>query len=239
VSFNPQDHLMPMKGGKKYLPVAARLMWLNDKYERFTINTEFLRLEQTYAVAKAHVVILDDEGQVLKSAEGTKREDKGDFADFESKAETGAIGRALGMLGFGTQFAPEFDETDTRQGEPRIVDTPQEPRKAAPKPASEPAPEEVEEALSAVANGRKAYKAPANAKLFSEGQVRRTMAIAGKLFPQRKGDALVERACEAASRVLGSEVADLAALTWQDGKKVMDKFEELAVGKGLWEAKAE
>jgi hypothetical protein len=34
------------------------------------------------------------------------------------KAETGAIGRALALIGYGTQFAPEMDEED------RIVDSP-------------------------------------------------------------------------------------------------------------------
>jgi hypothetical protein len=38
--------------------------------------------------------------------------------DFGPKAETGAIGRALAALGFGTQFAIELSEDD------RIVDTP-------------------------------------------------------------------------------------------------------------------
>ena len=41
------------------------------------------------------------------------------FPDYVEKAETGAIGRALGVLGYGTQFAPEFDE-----GTERIVDSP-------------------------------------------------------------------------------------------------------------------
>ncbi len=42
------------------------------------------------------------------------------FSDYIEKAETGAIGRALAALGYGTQFAPEFNE------EHRIVDSPVE-----------------------------------------------------------------------------------------------------------------
>ena len=41
-----------------------------------------------------------------------------DFLEYLEKAETKAIGRALALLGYGTQFAPEFDE------EHRIVDSP-------------------------------------------------------------------------------------------------------------------
>ena len=49
----------------------------------------------------------------------TKRETKKDFSDHTEKAETSAVGRALAMLGYGTQFAiSDLDEGD------RIVDSP-------------------------------------------------------------------------------------------------------------------
>jgi len=48
-----------------------------------------------------------------------KFEDAVGFADFREKAETGAIGRALALIGYGTQFcADELDEGA------RIVDSP-------------------------------------------------------------------------------------------------------------------
>src|SRR2546422_8919831 len=53
---------------------------------------------------------------------GTKSEKAASFPDFIEKAETGAIGRALAALGYGTQFAPELNE------EHRIVDAPVERR---------------------------------------------------------------------------------------------------------------
>ena len=40
------------------------------------------------------------------------------FADYLEKAETRAVGRALAMCGYGTQFAPELEERE------RIVDSP-------------------------------------------------------------------------------------------------------------------
>lgn len=70
-------------------------------------------------------------------ATGTKMETRGDFGDFVEKAETGAIGRALAMCGYGTQFAPELAEGA------RIVDAPvQRQQRGEQKP--QPAPAEAE-----------------------------------------------------------------------------------------------
>ena len=53
------------------------------------------------------------------TATGTKSEKAASFPDFIEKAETGAIGRALAALGYGTQFTgDEWDEAH------RIVDSP-------------------------------------------------------------------------------------------------------------------
>ncbi len=146
MSFDPRQHLMNLKG-KDYLPVAARLIWLNEEAPRYTIQSQILKLEDTYAIVQATVVVFDETGSAIKTASATKREDKTHFPDYLEKAETGSIGRALGMLGFGTQFAPEFDESNGLL-EARVVDKPQ-PRTEAPRPvvhdatAREPEPEEV------------------------------------------------------------------------------------------------
>lgn len=129
-NFDPRDYLTKISG-KDYLPVAARLHWLNEKEENFTIHTEILKLEDTYCISMAIVSINDKDGKVVKSARAYKREDKTHFPDFLEKSNTGAVGRALGMLGFGTQYtADEFDEiTGKNEDEsPRVVDTPQKPR---------------------------------------------------------------------------------------------------------------
>jgi len=60
--------------------------------------------------------VKDGQGGV---ATGTKSEKAASFPDFIEKAETGAIGRALAALGYGTQFTgDEWDEAH------RIVDSP-------------------------------------------------------------------------------------------------------------------
>lgn len=111
--------LLQLKG-KEYLQVAHRLVWFREEHPEFAIEVEFPVLTDTHAIAKA--TIRDDRNRIL--AQGHKREDKAHFPDHMEKAETGAIGRALALLGYGTQFAPELDE------EERIVDSPIKPKEA-------------------------------------------------------------------------------------------------------------
>jgi hypothetical protein len=132
--FDPRAHLIQLKG-RDYLPVAARLLWLNEETDRYKIETDILRLEDNFAVVRATVSVLDETGNPSRSATAIKREDKTHFPDFLEKAETGSVGRALGMLGFGTQFAPEFDEIEAKL-EARVVDSPQTVRSI--EPAREP-----------------------------------------------------------------------------------------------------
>lgn len=105
--------------GKDYLQVASRLVWFNEKEKNFAINTDFLKLDDDQSVCRAVVTVIDASG-ARRSATATKRETKQDFGDFAEKSETGAIGRALALLGYGTQFAT----ADLDEGS-RIVDSPQ------------------------------------------------------------------------------------------------------------------
>jgi hypothetical protein len=143
-TFNPNEHLMQLKssqGSKDYLPVQWRLVWFRDQCPHGTIETEMLHLdldrdteeemfvwnsekrrsEKVIKQAKGFVIfkatVKDGKGGI---ATGTKSEKAASFLDYIEKAETGAIGRALAALGYGTQFAPELDEQH------RIVDSPVE-----------------------------------------------------------------------------------------------------------------
>ena len=111
--FNPNEHLMDLKG-KKYLQVMWRLVWFREDKPHWCIDTKLEQLTEKHAVFSAKIY---DENGVQKSA-GYGSEGIQDFRDFIEKAETKAVGRALAMLGYGTQFAPELDEGD------RIVDSP-------------------------------------------------------------------------------------------------------------------
>lgn len=107
--------LMDLRG-KLYLPVAQRLIWFREDHPTWGIKSEFLKLEETYALAK--VSVLDEANRIL--AEAHQDCARSDFADFVAKAETSALGRCLSYLGYGTQWADEIDEGA------RISDSPQE-----------------------------------------------------------------------------------------------------------------
>jgi hypothetical protein len=158
MAFNPNDHLINLKG-KHYLEVKWRLVWFRMEHPDWSITTSIVKfdLEAKYAICKA--TISDADGKV--KAEGTKMEDVRGFADFLEKAETGSIGRALGVLGYGTQFAPEFDEVDTNAANPRIVDAPI-PIKT-PEPAKPPRPAVMDLKALGIEFG--------NAVIHHEGQV--------------------------------------------------------------------
>lgn len=113
--------------GKPYLMVAHRLVWLDEKYAKYTIETNFNKLESDHAVVSARISIYDDDGKLIRVSTATKHENAKSFPDFIEKAETGAIGRALAMVGIGTQFCePDLDE------EMRLADSPVAPAKKAP-----------------------------------------------------------------------------------------------------------
>lgn len=114
--FNPRDHLIDLKG-KEYLQVMWRLVWFRQEKLGWCIDTKLEQLTDNHAVFSAKIY---DENGVLKSA-GYGSEGVKDFKDFIEKAETKAVGRALAMLGYGTQFAPEMDEGA------RIADSPVTP----------------------------------------------------------------------------------------------------------------
>src|SRR6266496_4520158 len=141
-TFNPNEHVIQLKnkqGAQDYLPVQWRLVWFREQCPQGTIETEEVQIELDREVeaeafvwnnekrrsekvmkrargyARFRAVVTDGKGG---RATGTKSENAANFPDYIEKAETGAIGRALAALGYGTQFAPELDE------EHRIVDAP-------------------------------------------------------------------------------------------------------------------
>lgn len=142
IKFDPNKYVFQIKtknGLAAYLPVQWRLVWFRTQCPDGTIETEMLQFDpdreteeeiDVWNDEKKHnekvvkrangfvifrAIVKDGRGGV---ATGTKSEKAASFPDFIEKAETGAIGRALAALGFGTQFAPELDE------EHRIVDSP-------------------------------------------------------------------------------------------------------------------
>ncbi len=111
--------LMNLKG-KPYMQVAHRLVWFTEDAPNYSFTSSFPVLSADETVAHVTVTILSEDGlKIVKQATATKRENKKDFADHTEKAETGALGRALAILGYGTQFAI----ADLEEGD-RLADSP-------------------------------------------------------------------------------------------------------------------
>jgi hypothetical protein len=141
-TFNPREHLIELKskqGTQEYLPVQWRLVWFREACPQGEILTELITLdvdretqEEGYAwnneTRRSEKVVKHAKGYAMFKATvkdgkggiatGYKSEKAASFSEYAEKAETGAIGRALAALGYGTQFAPDLDEQH------RIVDAP-------------------------------------------------------------------------------------------------------------------
>jgi hypothetical protein len=118
--FDPGKHLTKIGKGNReadYLEVKWRLVWFRHRHPEGSIETEHIIIDKDIAVFKATARYDIGEG-FGGVATGYGSEQPKDFGDYIEKAETKAVGRALAMLGFGTQFAPEMDEGE------RIVDSP-------------------------------------------------------------------------------------------------------------------
>ena len=113
--FKPGEHLIQLKG-KDYLQVMWRLVWFRDEHPDWCIDTTALEVTEKSAMFVCK--IFDDDNRMVSSGHGS--ETPGDFGDYIEKAETKAVGRALAMLGYGTQFTDDLDEGE------RIVDSPVE-----------------------------------------------------------------------------------------------------------------
>lgn len=126
--FNPSEHLRKIERRQRqpdgsykkiandYLDVKWRLVWFREEHPDGSIHTDLLSQPGVSpAVVKATVTL--ENGVTATGFGQCGAEDWGDWLE---KAETRSIGRALALLGFGTQFCEDFDEI--------ITDAPVEPR---------------------------------------------------------------------------------------------------------------
>jgi len=124
-TFDPRPHLRRIRSRgqeAEYLDVKWRLVWLRTEHPDARITTEQVSLSASLAVFRALVEIPGG-----GAATGFGSESADDFRDYIEKAETKAIGRALAALGYGTQFALDFDLEETSGAMTRpIADAPVE-----------------------------------------------------------------------------------------------------------------
>lgn len=129
MAFKPEEHFRNLKGSQ-YLDVRWRVCWFRDEHPDGYIKTKLVEHDAVagHAVFKARAgyfqrVHFEDGHDAYPPttevyATGYGSETRKDFADYLEKSETKAVGRALAMLGYGTQFAQELEEGE------RIVDSP-------------------------------------------------------------------------------------------------------------------
>lgn len=135
--FNPNEHLRvferrqrQLDGSYKtvkvdYLDVKWRIVWFRTEHPNGSIATRLMSEPGVSpAVIQATVTL---ENGVTATGFGQCGQD--DWSDWLEKAETRAIGRALALLGYGTQFCEEFDEiiSDSPVESPRSRGVPSGP----------------------------------------------------------------------------------------------------------------
>lgn len=105
MTINLADHVMNLKG-RDYLPVAPRIVAFREANPSWSIMTEPAEIRD---LLYCKAIVLDDVGRVVATAHKVVTSFAG--GAFE-KAETGAIGRALSLCGYGTLAAQDMDEGD-------------------------------------------------------------------------------------------------------------------------------
>ena len=133
--FNPEKYLISMGRNKDgtprmYLQTAHRILWFRTENPLGRITTDLVQVDP-YPVMRATVSTAD--GMILATAYGSAQPKAGSvYAGREiEKAETAAVGRALGMAGYGTQFDGDSDDDN-------LAGSPME-RPSTPEPAPLPA----------------------------------------------------------------------------------------------------
>ncbi len=119
------DNRMKMPGGKFYLEVKHRLVMFHKLYPDWSVQTEIVELRDDRAVVMAEL----KDGECIRRSTGIKDvrwNGQGKTKDNPfSTAETGAIGRALNVIGIGTLYG------DIEEGE-ELSDAPTNPAKGQP-----------------------------------------------------------------------------------------------------------
>lgn len=88
--------------GKAYAVVAARVQAFRELFPNGAINTDIINMQDGVVTMKT--TVSDEEGRVLATGLAQEKETSSDInkTSYIENCETSAVGRALGMLGIGS-----------------------------------------------------------------------------------------------------------------------------------------
>ncbi len=96
---------------KKYMPVTNRVLWFRMANPFGKIVTNIVERTDSFAVVEARIYLSKDDEDKNYIAKGTAQREYSKDATYSMRniewAETAAIGRALSLAGYGTQFCSE------------------------------------------------------------------------------------------------------------------------------------
>ena len=102
--------------GKQYVEVNERIKYFRqeDKYNNWTISTDFPVLDSEQCVCKAYIINTDDRVVATGHAHEERASSHINKTSYVENCETSAIGRALAMMGIGidTSIASANEVTD-------------------------------------------------------------------------------------------------------------------------------
>jgi hypothetical protein len=240
-SFNPLEHLSKTKGNKDYLEVKWRLVWLCEKEPNYRIRSELVTTPVGVkgVTVRAEVDICNIDNIVIRSATGYKTSNGFAGGDIE-KAETGAIGRALALLGYGTQFALEL-EGDHPDLNP--VDSPANAKEQL-KPASQlPPPTNANKPQNKSDPELEKLPKYEHGDVPKEDRATKTQVAAfrqlGTALFNLTGADLNKRLLAAVSKIIAMNVSSLEGLHHTDAQSALEAIEQHAIKKGVWSSQAE
>ena len=83
------------------------MVWFRHEWPHGRVDTQVIDVNPDYATIKAEVTQIGPDGTVYGFATGIGHCERNNFESYVEKAETKALGRALAVLGYGTQFTED------------------------------------------------------------------------------------------------------------------------------------
>jgi len=106
-----REKTIKVQGGADYLKVAQRILWFREEKPDWSIVPSLIQMGEDHTVAQAE--IFNEQGRLMARAHKFAAKGHGPAKAYHREsAETGAIGRALGLLGYGTDAVFADDESE-------------------------------------------------------------------------------------------------------------------------------